>query len=118
MNRKKSKAVKVKPVKVECLDTFEEPEVEVAEEEVSEEAFPLRCNRRLTHKRTAHIPGPRRKPNFVLGAVAEDTSSDEETDAARSAESVSEDEVVSDTGPVAPQPRGMEKPMCYGDVDG
>jgi hypothetical protein len=81
------------------------------EEVVSEEASPLRCNRRLTHKQVAHIPGPRRKPNYKMGPVQ---------NLCEVGEGSGEGAATAEPEPVteAPQPGGMEKPMCFGDIDG
>lgn len=101
------------------IDDFEDPS---DEEEVSEEA-PAPMRRSQSPRRgKAHIPGHRRKPNFVWGervAPSEETTEDEEIDGvAPATESVSEADVVSDQGHEVPQPGGHEKPMTFGSVDG
>jgi hypothetical protein len=61
MSKKAAKKVEV------TAEEAVEAQAKVAEE--SPKPAGVRCNRRATRRHTAHVPGPRRKPNYVSQAI-------------------------------------------------
>jgi hypothetical protein len=117
---KVSKAKAVKPAKVEEVAIPEVEVVEVVAEAVPEEA-PVaasdRCNRRLTHKQTAHVPGPRRRPKFLPPELQSTIAVDAEgTDEAVGAATAEPEAKSVREAPGRKQ--GLQKPMTFGSVDG
>ena len=71
---------------------------------------PMRSNRRKTHKQTAHIPGPRRKPKFLETEAAEAVEAEDVVQS----EAEPSDSTESEAETAEPQ---FEEPLKYGDID-